>query len=415
MEKKKMLKKVDGTFHLDFTFKGKRYRVDSGRARLRDAETFEANFRKQIAEKWEEEQKQKQIKELYSQSKLDFEQAWNLFYLNKFNGQESKNINDIKAIVFDIAEYAKANDYKFFDIPEEALKDYMQVVLNHGTYAKKVKGKGVGNSNSNYNKKLAKIKFFYKTVCKLCKVANPTDDLETIKSDVKARSEFKLEYVNKIKETCKDDFIYPIFFIGSHTGLRLGDIVHLRWSDIKVDETKGFKFFKVTTRKTNTAVEIPFINGMEDYLNELDHSNMYILPKHKELYEKRPAELTIQFQEMISKIIPQDEIWENRTRGKKHAKLDIHSLRHTFAYISAINGVPQNVVQSILGHTTADMTAHYQAHANRDIANRELAKMTFSFEKKESIKDKLLELVCMLNNDNLNTTKQEMLNLIKNM
>ena len=408
-----MLKKVDGTFHLDFTFKGKRYRVDSGRARLRDAETFEANFRKQIAEKWEQEQLEREKRELYSKSKLSFNDAWNLFYMNEYNGNESKHITDTKVVFMDLMDYATSLDYKFFDVPTEVLQDYMNIVSNHGTYEKYKQGKTQGNSNSSYNKKLHKLKYVYKVVCKACKVANPIEDIKNKKTDAKDREPFTMQQIELIKQNCSDHFMYPIFFIGIHTGLRLGDIAKLKWSDIKEDTIHGFKYFHVLTDKTNTIVEPPLINGMEEFLSTLERKSEYILPEHYEIYKTKPNYLTNLFHEMIEKVISKEDIYEDRVKGKKHSKLDIHSLRHTYAFIGAINKVPSNIIQSILGHTTINMTAHYQAHANREIAYKELSKMTFDVKEKVDIKDKLMEKLIMLNKDNLDVIKQEMFELLK--
>jgi integrase len=408
-----MLKKIDGTFHLDFTFKGKRYRVDSGRVRLRDAETFEANFRKQIAEKWEQEQIEKEKKELYSKSKLSFKDAWDLFYLNEYSGCESKHITDTKVIFMDLADYANSKNYKYFDVPTEVLQDYMNIVLDHGTFEKFKKGKNQGNSTSSYNKKLHKLKYIYKVVCKVCKVANPIDDVRTKKSDAKDREPFSMHQIEQIKATQSQHFMFPVFFIGIHTGLRLNDIIDLKWSDIKQDVLNGFKYFHVVTHKTNTEVEPPLINGMEEFLSKLDKKSEFILPEHNKLYYERQSELTYRFHEMIENVIPKEEIYEERERGKKHCKLDIHSLRHTYAFIAAINNVPGPIVQSILGHTTMDMTNHYQQHSNREVAFKQLSKMTFELKEKVNVKDELMEKLIMLNKDNLDVIKHEMFELLK--
>ena len=258
---------------------------------------------------------------------------------------------------------------------------------------------------------------YYMLACK-AKCFNRYDDYDEFSqfATSKVYISFLKRYkeIEILKENCKEHFMYGVFFIGIHTGLRLGDIVHLRWKDIKTNEL-GIKYFDVTTRKTKTDLEIPFINGIEDYLSELDHSSEYILPKHQEIYINRNSQLSNLFQEMIKKYIPEEEIYEEREKGKKHTRLDIHSLRHTFAYVAAINGVPSIVVQHILGHETAAMTNHYQQHSDIQLAHKELANMTFDLKGKVNHKDKLLELVCIIDKDNLGEIKKEMLEILKNM
>ncbi|HBP08031.1 MAG TPA: hypothetical protein DD673_15295 [Lentisphaeria bacterium] len=64
-----------------------------------------------------------------------------------------------------------------------------------------------------------------------------------------------------------------------------------------------------------------------------------------------------------------------RNRGRATSVKDVHSLRHTFAYLAGCYQIPLPVVQSILGHMSPEMTKHYQAHADREAKEKYLAKM----------------------------------------
>lgn len=51
-------------------------------------------------------------------------------------------------------------------------------------------------------------------------------------------------------------------------------------------------------------------------------------------------------------------------RSRAVSVKDLHSCRHTFCYYVGLYGIPLSIVQSIVGHMTAEMTKHYSAHAS---------------------------------------------------
>ena len=57
---------------------------------------------------------------------------------------------------------------------------------------------------------------------------------------------------------------------------------------------------------------------------------------------------------------------------------DLHSCRHTFCYYAGLAGIPLAVVQSIVGHMTPAMTAHYSAHASIEDKRRGMKLLSFA-------------------------------------
>ena len=82
------------------------------------------------------------------------------------------------------------------------------------------------------------------------------------------------------------------------------------------------------------------------------------MPECAGLYQRQPKALS----ERVKRIFRSAGI-ETATTGqdgpRKRALVSFHSLRHTFVSMSANAGVPLAVVQSIVGHATADMPRHY--------------------------------------------------------
>ena len=62
---------------------------------------------------------------------------------------------------------------------------------------------------------------------------------------------------------------------------------------------------------------------------------------------------------------------------------DLHSCRHTFCYLAGMQGIPLAVVQSIVGHMSPEMTAHYTAHATLEDKRRGINAMPEFFSAAE--------------------------------
>jgi hypothetical protein len=82
----------------------------------------------------------------------------------------------------------------------------------------------------------------------------------------------------------------------------------------------------------------------------------YVLPELAEKYAKRRDRVCDEVSRLFSSCgitTSQDEA------GRRVADVGYHSLRHTFVSLCAAGGVPQSVVQSLVGHGSPAMTAHY--------------------------------------------------------
>ena len=92
------------------------------------------------------------------------------------------------------------------------------------------------------------------------------------------------------------------------------------------------------------------------------------------MYQKNPSGISYRFKSFLENLGIQTT---RRVEGRSHAVSirDVHSLRHTFAYLAGCYQIPLPVVQSILGHMSPEMTRHYQAHADREAKEKYLAKL----------------------------------------
>ena len=206
-------------------------------------------------------------------------------------------------------------------------------------------------------------------------LSNPFD-FEMMNSETESRDAFTTAELKLINDNM-DSFVRPIFVIGICTGLSRGDICTLRW-----DEIVDGRWIVRRRRKTGVHLEIPILPPLAAFLREqrenlADSENReseYVLPEHAKMYLENPAGLSYRFKNFLEGLgIKTTRKLPNRARVS--SVKDIHSLRHTFAYLAGCYNVPLSVVQSILGHMSPEMTKHYQAHADREAKVKFLAQL----------------------------------------
>ncbi len=212
---------------------------------------------------------------------------------------------------------------------------------------------------------------------------NPFYYIKPLKNESETRDIFTEEELRRIFEN-PPPMLRGLFTIGIYTGLRLGDVATLKWSEIggcKVDETGAERFLgqEITrlTRKTKTWVHIPIEQELAGYLDEqsfLSGLDEYVLPEAAALYFEHRNVLTNRIHAYLHSlgIVTQREI---PGRKRKQSVKDFHSLRHCFCYYAGLRGVPLPVVQSIVGHLNEAMTRHYQSHADRKARQDGIARM----------------------------------------
>ena len=166
-------------------------------------------------------------------------------------------------------------------------------------------------------------------------------------------------------------FVRPIFTIGICTGLSEGDICLLKWSDINGN------WISRKRKKTKVNLDIPIMPPLQNFLREqytISGEQEYVLPEHAAMYLKNPDGISYRVKKFLESIgIQTTRVFEGRQRAT--SVKDVHSLRHTFAYLAGCYQIPLPIVQSILGHMSPEMTKHYQAHADRKAKEKYLSQM----------------------------------------
>lgn len=136
------------------------------------------------------------------------------------------------------------------------------------------------------------------------------------------------------------------------TGMRLREVLHLRWDE--VDLERGFLFLpdSKTGRKT-VVLSVPAI----EILRDLPRVGAYVIASDSAgLKDEKPrADLK--------------RPWAAITKRAALPGLRIHDLRHSFASVGAWSGLGLPIIGKLLGHADAKTTQRY-AHVDVDSSRR---------------------------------------------
>ena len=208
-------------------------------------------------------------------------------------------------------------------------------------------------------------------------VFNPFDAIPKLEKNAETREAFSEKELNLIRDNA-DDFILTLFVIAIATALREGDICTLKWSDIDFDK----ELIVRKMHKTGKYVEIPMIPPLKEYLLELqekktemvDYSE-YVLPKHARMYQQNSSGISYRIKHFLEQKCGIKTTKAPEGRSRSVSIKDLHSCRHTFCYYAGVYGIPLNVVQSIVGHMTPEMTKHYSADASLEVKREKMKQL----------------------------------------
>lgn len=198
---------------------------------------------------------------------------------------------------------------------------------------------------------------------------NPAEFVDAVKSRREvARRPFTSSELQQLLAVADDEWRSMILF-GFYTGLRIGDIVNLDWTNI--DTKRGI--IQVTTRKTGKTINAPICGPLNDHISELQCSDDPTQPLHPRLQAKfaksgRANGICNEFADLLyeaglreSKVSHRKKA-ENEVetgRSRKVHQLSFHCLRNTFITMLHEAGVAPAVVKEVVGHDSQSVHDGY--------------------------------------------------------
>jgi integrase len=163
-----------------------------------------------------------------------------------------------------------------------------------------------------------------------------------------------LNDINRLRKImlASNDYLYALLFTyGINTGLRISDILKLKFEDI-LDERKRVKSsFEVVEQKTGKKRKIVINDSVREmldlFLKSTDRRSEYIFSRTKD----------------GSKPITRGAVWHSLNKYAKEAGLQgqigTHTLRKTFGYQLYKKGIDITRIQYIFNHSSPKVTLRY--------------------------------------------------------
>jgi len=201
---------------------------------------------------------------------------------------------------------------------------------------------------------------------------NPWKSITRKRYAVHSRRELTIEELQRVCTAASGE-MRLLLAVGIYSGLRLGDAALLQWRD--VDMVRRFLSLipAKTARRTAKRITVPIHPSLLAMLAEIPKHRRkgYVMPELAERYQQYAAALS----KDVAKLFESAGITTTaKVAGSKRGRPECgyHSLRHTFVSLCAAGGVPQSVVQSLVGHGSPAMTMHY-THINALAAQNAVA------------------------------------------
>jgi integrase len=159
------------------------------------------------------------------------------------------------------------------------------------------------------------------------------------------------------------DHLTPLVLLALNTGLRRGELFHLRWRDVVLAGTP-----QLTVRGEGAK------SGQTRYVPLNDEAAMVLTVWRG---DAKPAGSALVFPSPLDERQPLEDIkkaWLPLMRAAKIAGFRFHDCRHDFASRLVVAGVDLNTVRELLGHADLKMTLRY-AHLAPEIKAAAVAKL----------------------------------------
>lgn len=161
-----------------------------------------------------------------------------------------------------------------------------------------------------------------------------------IPKQIKSRDSFSKEEIQTLYETpCKNKVMKRAALFCVYTGLRLGDLRNLKWSQLR-NTGNGWRV-DIVQGKTKRSNFIPISDQALELCGKYTSPDEHIFPNLNQ---------TAYFKQSLNK-------WLKDAGINRH--MTFHCFRHTFATLQLESGTDIYTIKSMLGHTSVNTTQIY--------------------------------------------------------
>jgi len=200
---------------------------------------------------------------------------------------------------------------------------------------------------------------------------NPADGCALPKAERKEMQTLPVEQLTSFLREAKDSGVFALYYIDLTTGLRRGELLGLKWSDIDL-EKGDLRVQRQIGRIDGKIIEMPLKTKNAYRTLPLSADAINVLMQQR----RKTGNSEWVFPSPTGGPMSPDSVLHMLHRVLKRAglpKVRFHDLRHTFATLALQNGVDIKTVSGMLGHFSAGFTLDTYAHVTTS-AKREAAK-----------------------------------------
>ena len=157
-----------------------------------------------------------------------------------------------------------------------------------------------------------------------------------------------------------NSYLKPILIVALNTGMRLGEILSLRWENVSLTKRR----IHIEDSKSGRSRDIPMNNAVIEALSVLAQSDEHVF------YNSRTR----------APLKSVEHRFKSTCRRAKIDRLRFHDLRHTAATRMVEAGVDLVTVSKLLGHSTIQMTMRY-AHPTPENMRLAVSKLGKFYER----------------------------------
>ena len=203
---------------------------------------------------------------------------------------------------------------------------------------------------------------------------NPADGCALPKVERKEMQTLPIEQLTSFLREAKDSGVFALYYIDLTPGLRRGELLGLKWSDIDL-EKGDLRVQRQIGRINGKIIEMPLKtkNAYRTLPLSADAIDVLKMQKCKvgnsEWVFPSPTggpmspDSVLHMLQMLQRVLKRAGL----------PRIRFHDLRHTFATLALQNGVDIKTVSGMLGHFSAGFTLDTYAHVTTS-AKREAAK-----------------------------------------
>ncbi|MCX4470796.1 site-specific integrase [Micromonospora sp. NBC_01655] len=193
-----------------------------------------------------------------------------------------------------------------------------------------------------------------------------------------------VDQVRKLLAATEGHRLHPLYVVAATLGLRRGELLGLRWSDLDLDA--GTAAIGQTVQRTAAGLHLQNTKTEEsESILPLPDWTWLVLLDHQERQRRERARLAEVWQEH-GLVFPSEvgTPMEPRNLNRHFAALReragcpdvrLHDLRHTVVSLLMELGVPPHVVQAVARHADVKLTLKVYSHANLDAMRQALGKL----------------------------------------